>query len=320
MVVVDHVSRLNIGTVAVMVFFMLSGYWVTRVFAENYARGARGVQVFYISRFLRIWPLYAMVFLIVYLVALLLSLPLPPDPWVALPIFGVATHGTDIIGVTWSLDIELQFYLILPLIVFAMSGLGQRPSRDVAFVAVALMFWLVGLYLGGRHEVQTALLYLPLFLSGAAVYLFDLRASRRGAMLSAAVFVVAGLVAVAIPALSPFIIFGSGSTFADNNFGLLWGLLLLPFVAFNVRQKSSRTDRHLGNLSYVLYLVHFPVTRVAAGVLGRGMHDFEKLGYLVVVMGLSLLLYFVFDAPFEVWRHRMLGSVQKTLSFERVQR
>jgi peptidoglycan/LPS O-acetylase OafA/YrhL len=116
------------------------------------------------------------------------------------------------------------------------------------------------------------------------------------------------------------VIYGSGSTFADNNFAVVWGLLLLPFIAFNVRQRSSRTDRHLGNLSYVIYLVHFPVTRVVSEMLGRGMTPPEKLVYFVLVMALSLLLYFLLDAPFEIWRHRMLHGMQKALSFQNAKR
>lgn len=318
-VVADHVSRLNIGTVAVMAFFMLSGYWVTRVFVERYANGKKGVQVFYMSRFLRIWPIYAVVFLIVYLVALTLKMHLPSDPWIALPIFGVATHGTDILGVTWSLDIELQFYLILPLIVLAMRAAVQTRRTSVLLVAVAVAFWVFGLVLGGRYDVQTALIYLPLFLSGAALHLFDLRADGRMALLSMCTFLIVGVAAVLLPVFRPYVIYGSGSTFADNNFAIVWGLLLLPFVAYNVRRASNRTDRHLGNLSYVLYLVHFPMTGIASALLGRAMTTWEKPVYFVAVFAVSLLIYFLIDAPFETWRHRMLEHVQKTLSFRKAE-
>lgn len=320
LVVADHVSRLNIGTVAVMAFFMLSGYWVTRVFEERYAGGTRGVQVFYLSRFLRIWPLYAMVFVIVYLAAMFLSLPLQPDLWTALPIFGVASHGTDIIGVSWSLDIELQFYLLLPMLVLLMREVGRTAGQSTFLVGLALAFWVAGLVLGGRYDVQTALIYLPLFLSGAAVYLFDLRTGRRMALFSAGAFGLAGLVAVATPAFKPYVIYGSGSTFADNNFAIVWGLILLPFIAFNVRQRSSLRDRHLGNLSYVVYLVHFPMKRIAGDLLGRELDVPEKLLFLAAVMALSLLLYFLLDAPFETWRHRMLHGMQKALSFQNAKR
>jgi len=314
MVIVEHVSRFEIGKVAVMAFFILSGYWVTRVYEERYADGPRGVQVFYVSRFLRIWPLYAMVFLIVLGVSLALSLYVRPDIWVALPLFGVATHGIDIIGVSWSLDIELQFYLILPVIVLLLRQARAGAWQPVLF-GMALA-WAFGLVLGS-HEVETALLYLPLFLGGAVMYMCDLRAGGRLAALSVAAFVLAAFAAAAIPALNPYVIYGSGSSYADKNFALLWGLLLLPFIAFNVRQPSGPRDRHLGNLSYVLYLLHFPMTRVARELLGRDMSDPEKLIFFAAVMGFSLLIYFLIDAPFEVWRHRMLHRVQKSLSFQK---
>ena len=34
---------------------------------------------------------------------------------------------------------------------------------------------------------------------------------------------------------------------------------LLPYVARSLTVKSSKLDRHLGNLSYPLYLVHLPL-------------------------------------------------------------
>ena len=37
LVVVQHVSRLSLGHPAVLLFFMLSGYWVSRMYAERYS-------------------------------------------------------------------------------------------------------------------------------------------------------------------------------------------------------------------------------------------------------------------------------------------
>ena len=50
MVVVSHLTSLNIGRPAVLLFFMISGFWVTRAWQE-WAGGTTG---FMASRFLRI--------------------------------------------------------------------------------------------------------------------------------------------------------------------------------------------------------------------------------------------------------------------------
>ena len=308
MVVVEHVSRFEIGKVAVMAFFMLSGYWVTRVFVERYSDGVQGVGTFYLARFLRIWPLYAAVFLIVLLVALFLPLHLPVDFWWAVPIFGVASHDLDIIGVTWSLDIELQFYLLLPAIVFFMRGFPHSASKGLLLLMAGLL-WLGGIFLGWRFGVETALVYLPLFLTGAAIYLYDITPSGMAARLSLGLFILAGFAAAAVPVLRPFVIYGSGNHFADLLFSMGWGLLLLPFIAVNVRQYSSPTDRHLGNMSYVIYLVHYPVIKIAREVLGRDMTDAEKLPFFVVVLLVSWLIYVLLDVHFERWRKAIVDAL-----------
>ena len=56
-VVVSHLSAINLGRPAVMIFFMISGFWVTRAWQE-WAGGTTG---FMASRFLRIYPLFLFV-------------------------------------------------------------------------------------------------------------------------------------------------------------------------------------------------------------------------------------------------------------------
>ena len=116
LVVIEHISRYKVVVVAVIAFFVISGYWVTLVYERNHARAALGVPIFYISRAMLVFPLYLVIFLVVAALAYLIAMPLQPNVWMALPILGVSSHGKDIIGVTWSLDIELQFYLLLPLL------------------------------------------------------------------------------------------------------------------------------------------------------------------------------------------------------------
>ncbi len=105
MVVVQHLSRFQTGDVAVMVFFMLSGYWVMRMFDEKYRSLPRSLLTFDVSRFLRVWLLYATVFLMSNAGFALAFGLYEPWAWAAVTIIGVATHRQYLIGVTWSFDI-----------------------------------------------------------------------------------------------------------------------------------------------------------------------------------------------------------------------
>ena len=54
MVFVSHVSAWNIGTAAVVLFLMLSGYWVSRIYLQG---SYDGVGQYLAGRVMRLWPL-----------------------------------------------------------------------------------------------------------------------------------------------------------------------------------------------------------------------------------------------------------------------
>src|SRR5262245_51095825 len=58
-VVLFHATRwVPVGPAAVYVFFVLSGYWMSRMYQESYARLQNPLRVYLTSRALRIFPLY----------------------------------------------------------------------------------------------------------------------------------------------------------------------------------------------------------------------------------------------------------------------
>ena len=310
LVVVEHASRYKVGVVAVMAFFVLSGYWVTLVYERSHAHATGGVPIFYLSRAMRVFPLYLVIFLIVAALASLVAMPLQPDVWVALPILGVASHGKDIIGVTWSLDIELQFYLLLPLLIMILRWPRGRQGQGWGILAGALLLsWLLGLVLASRYGVLSILLYLPVFLFGVATYLFDFRISQSQARMSLLLFLLMGFVVLSLPGTRDLLLHGRGSRLSDALFAMYWCIPLLPFIAYNVRQPSDTRDRFLGDLSYPIYLVHFPLVSLAGALLGRDMASWEKLIYLGVVLLVSVVVYHLVDRRSEVFRHRFIRQL-----------
>lgn len=121
------------GKTGVSIFFVLSGFLITYlILSEIQLNGKLDVIKFYIRRSLRIWPLY-------FLLLLLIFVAMPPvmnmlnqnwqqfnmQPWwyfVFLSNFDVLriylTNGQDLLAstVTWSVAIEEQFYLVWPLL------------------------------------------------------------------------------------------------------------------------------------------------------------------------------------------------------------
>ncbi len=296
-VCVSHLSRLNIGGTAVFVFFMLSGYWTIRMYQEKYSRLPNPRTTFWIARFLRIWILYITCLTLAMLVFWLCLDRYDPAFWYGLPLLGVATHHNDILGVSWSLDLEVQFYLLIPLVAGILAGTAVKAHR-IAVLALAAVVTVVGWIIIGQFGLVTVLAYVLPFMAGVLIYEWDIRSGWKGAAISVAVFVGLGFVLALYPATRGFLDKTVDAPFDAQWFGLLWALLLVPFVAYNVRVKSTRFDRHLGNLSYSIYLVHFPFYVLVAALFSEP-GPLEKLIMLGLTVPLALLPYLFIDQRIE---------------------
>jgi peptidoglycan/LPS O-acetylase OafA/YrhL len=269
-----------------MVFFMLSGYWVAKMQDGPHHQP---YLTFIFSRFLRLWPLLAVATLLAVAVFAVLGMPSRGSLLSSLVLLGLASRAGDVLGVVWSLDIEAQFYILLPCILWAKPLIGSRLRLCVvASAALAL-----GVLLKAILGINTAFLFMPMFLLGVSFYLLNYRSSGRAALVSLSAGV-AGLALINSITLPDYIQpWKDVLVMADS-------LLLAPFVAWNVREPSGTTDRLLGNLSYPFYLVHYPSIRITGELLGPGL--VAKFSALVLSSGLTGLLYVLVDRPVEKMR------------------
>jgi peptidoglycan/LPS O-acetylase OafA/YrhL len=138
------------GWMGVDLFFVLSGFLITGILFD--AKGTeRYLANFYARRCLRIWPLYFSLLVFMFAVVPWLR---PSDahlvferssPWWAYPLFlqnflvPVSTAATGPLGVTWSLAIEEQFYVIWPWVVRAYSPKQLRRLAVVVMCASPIM-------------------------------------------------------------------------------------------------------------------------------------------------------------------------------------
>lgn len=96
---------------------------------------------------------------------------------------------------------------------------------------------------------------------------------------------------------------------------MIQALLLVPFIAYNVNQRSGGFDMHLGNMSYPFYLIHYPVLAAIGALVGTGDEDlamriFAKGTVLIVVIAVTALIYVLADRPIEKMRR---GFVKRSL-------
>jgi len=154
MVLFDHwmvgrVDGLPLGALGVTIFFVLSGFLITRILLSSkdklssLPQGGLGkyLKTFYIRRTLRIFPIYYLTLFILYLIN---------EPPVRRTIGWLALYGTNIyiainqtwmgtVDHLWSLAVEEQVYLIFPLLLFFV------PRRFIPVTAILMIIGSVAL-------------------------------------------------------------------------------------------------------------------------------------------------------------------------------
>lgn len=143
------------GWMGVDLFFVLSGFLITGILLDTKKSNGYFAN-FYARRCLRIWPLYYSALLFMFIVVPVLHpaehiniFAARSSPWWAYPIFlqnflvPVPTNAAGLLGVTWSLAVEEQFYLVWPLVVrLCTKAQLRRMALGVICVSPLLRFYL----------------------------------------------------------------------------------------------------------------------------------------------------------------------------------
>jgi peptidoglycan/LPS O-acetylase OafA/YrhL len=178
-----------VGGVGVTIFFVLSGFLVTRVMLLDEARTGRlRLGRFYVRRALRIFPaFYTFLAVLTVLSALQLRPGIEPHSWWASALYFRNFTGSDWdTGHLWSLSLEEQFYALWP-IVFAVL---RRRRKRLVFIGIAVaagtlwrLYWLGGVASPPSSATIQAIyswphMRLDTFLIGAAFAIGDWQWTR----------------------------------------------------------------------------------------------------------------------------------------------
>jgi peptidoglycan/LPS O-acetylase OafA/YrhL len=142
------------GWMGVDLFFVLSGFLITGILLDT--KQLEGYfKNFYARRCLRIWPLYYSVLFFMFVVVPILRpeahtiFEARSSPWWGYPVFlqnflvPIPTMAAGALGVTWSLAVEEQFYLVWPLVVrFCTQAQLRRIAIAVICFSPVLRFYL----------------------------------------------------------------------------------------------------------------------------------------------------------------------------------
>ena len=303
------------GFVGVDVFFVISGFLITRIIAKELEEGSFSLLNFYRRRVLRLLPALFVVLLATLVCAYLWFVPEDfantGQSAIAALFFSSnilffleagyfdASSYTKPLLHTWSLAIEEQFYLFMPLLLMLLWRLKRGFVLTVLVltgVSLALSAFTTERFATGAYYLLPwrawelglgallALGCLPVFRSKL---LRELSGSVGIVMILAAVFLLDRTVAfpgvaALLPTVGAMLILHAG-----NSGGSMINTLL-----------SMRLPVEIGRLSYSLYLWHWPVVVFFTYIALDLPNPWEAAGLFVLSLLLSWLSYRFVETPF----------------------
>ena len=318
LVTLFHAKWVGGGFIGVDIFYVISGFLITGLLLREIERTKTiNFREFYARRFKRLLPTSFFVLTITAVVS-----------WILIPGTMRASLGRDIIAASlyvsnylfawwqadyqnldatpspvihyWSLAVEEQFYLIWPLLILLISSIALKvKNRKILLYGVVLVT--VTSFLFSIYQTETS----PIW----AFYSLPTRAWELG--LGALLALIPpiktkkyiGLIGFLLVLLSSFI-FNETTAFPGKNalLPVLGTLLLIGSIQswppFLNDVANSRLFQWLGEISYPLYLWHWPLLVLPSTYFARPLHVYERLIAIVATLLFADLTHRFIEDPY----------------------
>lgn len=310
LVVLFHfgISEFKGGFVGVDIFFVISGFLMTKIIFSRLENKNFSVLSFYLDRSKRIIP--ALLFTC-FILALVGWFYMPPMEYRILSkhIFSSVLFISNIIYFTesgyfnldsgtkwllhtWSLSVEWQFYIIYPIILLSLYKLfGGKTARKAILILLILSFFLSFLISPIYREFSYYMLPTRSWemLLGGAVFCFGKSEYKNSKIIS-----IIGLVLIIA---SLFIV--DSSTYWPGYLAAIPTIGAAMVIAANYNSNflySNQISSYIGKVSYSLYLWHWPVI-VAMKALDIQMTSLNISYGIIASILLASVSYFLIEEP-----------------------
>ena len=319
----DRVSRgLPLGYLGVDIFFVLSGFLITRILLVDRQQGTP-VAYFLMRRFLRIFPIYYLTIVVLAIVD-----PQPALAWCAAYLsnfYFAIHHDHHPLRHTWSLAVEEHYYLVWPFVVYLLSVRHSRAFLAWGVLPLAVV-GAVGLIVLDHPSLPAE----PLIYRGSMFRAFSL---GLGALCAYHEDRLRDRSWLAVALASCSLIVGCLGVYVIHD-GMLfrWHSLIrmvsyamfsVAVVGITIMQSHSRFPlltvlrsgpmRFVGRISYGLYLYHFPIYHVF-GLVGQGGDGTANAPAVVLAVattfGVATTSYFAIEKPLLKLKDRYRSNVK----------
>ena len=292
LVVADHAGFLPepSGSIGVTVFFVLSGFLITRVIVEARESGSWSMQRFVANRFVRLFPALALMVVVVSTILLADGFPADGVADRAVPALTYVENMAPplrfpVFGHTWSLGVEEQFYLLWPLALpWVMRRRRPLPTLGVLIAASVTLAMTVTSDSLPMHGYA--------LMSGCAIALAGPPSPRSWLLPVGALGLVGALVVA--PHFSHVYVYGPMLATPP-------AVLMVAGATSGSRVLELPPLRFTGRISYGLYLWHVPLFRLS----GTTYAGNPTLPWIALAGGLAVMSTLALEEPLRgAWRAR----------------
>jgi peptidoglycan/LPS O-acetylase OafA/YrhL len=319
-------NLLNFGKYGVVAFFVLSAFSLSISMHTSPPNTKRSLAHYFNRRFWRIMPLYTIVCAIVWTLINFFGSILTPtgansnsgtDLFMHLSLLNAFYHqyANSIIGVEWTIQLEMMAYLSLPILYYATKKHSWKMGIfiTIALFAVGKQESLSELILPAdqtffNHD-WSLLKYFFAFYIGTLAFNRIVEAPAPALSMKQSSLISYGLIAF-LP------IYGTFFPSNENLIVTLWVIGLI-YALLNVEGGprlilENKAILHIGKISFSVYLLHMPLYHLTMPALGAHLHPVPAfVVFLIIVIAASTLTYKVIEEQFMAAGEALFQASQK---------
>lgn len=313
----------------VPIFFFISGFLISRSYESNSC-----LKEFFINRVLRLYPgLIACVAFTIVVVMVSGYLQGKGVQWFELGLLFLAkitvfqfynpefmrAYGDGVLnGSLWTITVEIQFYLLIPVLFFLLSRKPPQCTANCALVVLTVLFFILNRLYAVLPDMADKSLITKLigvsFVPWFYIFLLGVLAQRNFELFHT---YVAGKFHLIFPVylFSAYMLSGIGSAFGNNSNPVVAVLLVLTVFSFAYSMPTLSTKVLKGNdMSYGIYIYHMPVVNL---LLYSELYRKTEYGFvaLLACILLAAISWLMVEKPaLRLKRHPLFTVRARTLS------